>query len=54
MTSSFRGEADEGGREPGIHNHRLGVMDSGLASASRRRTGMTPSMETLHSAALRN
>jgi hypothetical protein len=40
-TPSFRGEADEGGREPGIHNHRPGVMDSGLASATLRRPGMT-------------
>src|SRR5215471_1825688 len=36
---SFRGSAV--GREPGIHNHRSGSMDSGLASASLRRPGMT-------------
>src|SRR5258708_19491950 len=29
------------GREPGIHNHRSRTMDSGLASASLRRPGMT-------------
>src|SRR5215471_2804857 len=36
---SFRGSA--AGREPGIHNHRSGSMDSGLAFASLRRPGMT-------------
>jgi hypothetical protein len=37
--SSFRGSA--AGRESGIHNHRSGSMDSGLASASLRCPGMT-------------
>src|SRR5262245_935670 len=36
---SFPGAAV--GREPGIHNQRSGSMDSGFASASRRRPGMT-------------
>src|SRR5215831_4103927 len=36
---SFRGSA--AGREPGIHNRRSGSMDSGLASASLRRPGIT-------------
>src|SRR5215471_925531 len=36
---SFRGSA--AGREPGIHNHRSGIMDSGLAATSLRRPGMT-------------
>ena len=40
---SFRGEAE--GREPGIHNPRPVVMDSGLAAA--RRPGMTGSV-TVH------
>src|SRR6266478_8262222 len=40
FVQSFRGSAV--GREPGIHNHRSGSMDSGLASASLRRPGMTP------------
>src|SRR5258708_11175927 len=39
FVQSFRGSAV--GREPGIHNHRSGSMDSGLASASLRRPGMT-------------
>src|SRR5258707_7478235 len=39
LVQSFRGSAV--GREPGIHNHRSGSMDSGLASASLRRPGMT-------------
>jgi error-prone DNA polymerase len=37
--ASFRGSAE--GREPGNHNHRLRSMDSGFASASLRRPGMT-------------
>src|SRR6266403_1771013 len=39
LVQSFRGSA--AGREPGIHNHRSGSMDSELASASLRRPGMT-------------
>jgi hypothetical protein len=39
LVQSFRGSA--AGREPGIHNHKSGSMDSGLASASLRRPGMT-------------
>src|SRR5260370_38279435 len=39
FVQSFRGSA--AGREPGIHNHRSRSMDSGLASASLRRPGMT-------------
>src|SRR5260221_14786764 len=39
VVQSFRGSA--AGREPGIHNRRSGSMDSGLASASLRRPGMT-------------
>ena len=41
---SFRGEADEGGRGPGIHKHRPVVMGSGFAAA--RRPGMTRFMES--------
>src|SRR6202030_2046872 len=41
---SFRGEADEGGREPGIYNPRPVVMGSGFAFASLRRPGMTTHM----------
>jgi hypothetical protein len=39
FTPSFRGSA--AGREPAIHNDSSGSMDSGLASASLRRPGMT-------------
>src|SRR5215510_9703985 len=39
FVQSFRGSA--AGREPGIHSHSSGSMDSGLASASLRRPGMT-------------
>ena len=39
LSQSFRGSA--AGREPGIHNHCSRSMDSGLASASLRRPGMT-------------
>jgi hypothetical protein len=43
IVQSFRGST--AGREPGIHNHRSGSVDSGRASASLRRPEMTLRLE---------